>query len=231
MATTTKAVKADAKKTKADAKRVGSDIKKTADDALGLARKTAGAARKDLADTAGNVRETVQNVFLAGLGAMSMAEEEGSKLFQTLVKKGRKVDLPGFGAERVQQIRKQLDDATDTAADAVKGRVTDAKYVATETADKVEDRVSDAVATVMKRIGVPTRDEISELTASVERLTAHIDTLRKERAATPAPAAEPAIEAVGGGWYELRVGTVVVEKVQGKEDAEAALARLRTAQV
>ena len=231
MATTTKAVKADAKKTKSDAKRVSTDLKKTADDAMGVARKTADNARKDLVDTADSVKETVQNVFLAGLGALSLAEEEGSKLFKKLVKKGEKVDLPGFGADRVQQIRKQLDDATDTASDAVKGRVSDAKYVATETADKVEDRISDAVATVMKRIGVPTRDEISELTASVERLTAHIDTLRKERAATPAPAAEPTIEAVGGGWYELRVGTVVVEKVQGKEDAEAALARLRTAQV
>ena len=234
MATTTKAVKAvktDAKKTKADTKRVGSDIKKTADDALGLARTTAENVQKDLAETAGSVKESVQSVFLAGLGALSMAEEEGSKFFKKLVKKGEKVDLPGFGADRVQQIRRQLDDVTDTATDAVKGRVSDVRYVATETADKVEDRVADAVATVMKRIGVPTREEISELTASVERLTKHIDALKEQRAAAPAPAAELTVEAVGGGWYEIRVGTVVVEKVQGKEDAEAALARHQAAQV
>ncbi|HEX8299067.1 MAG TPA: phasin family protein [Rubricoccaceae bacterium] len=231
MATTTKAVKADAKKTKTDTKRVGSDIKKTADDALGLARTTAENVQKDLADTAGSVKESVQSVFLAGLGALSMAEEEGSKLFKKLVKKGEKVDLPGFGADRVQQIRKQLDVATDTASDAVKGRVSDVRYVAGETADKVEDRVTDAVATVMKRIGVPTREEISELTASVERLTKHIDALKEQRAAAPAPAAELTVEAVGGGWYEIRVGTIVVEKVQGKEDAEAALARHQAAQV
>lgn len=234
MATTTKAVKAvktDVKKTKADTKRVGSDIKKTADDALGLARTTAENVQKDLAETAGSVKESVQSVFLAGLGALSMAEEEGSKFFKKLVKKGEKVDLPGFGADRVQQIRRQLDDVTDTATDAVKGRVSDVRYVATETADKVEDRVADAVATVMKRIGVPTREEISELTASVERLTKHIDALKEQRAAAPAPAAELTVEAVGGGWYEIRVGTVVVEKVQGKEDAEAALARHQAAQV
>lgn len=231
MATTTKAIKADAKKTKSDVKRVRTDLKKTADDALGLARTTAENVQKDLADTAGTVKESVQSVFLAGLGALALAEEEGSKLFSKLVRKGEKVDLPGFGAARVQQIRKQLDDATDSATDAVKGRVSDAKYVATETADKLEDRVNDAVATVMKRIGVPTREEVSELTASVERLTKHIDTLKEQRAAAPAPSAELGIEAVGGGWYEVRVGAVVIEKVQGKEDAEAALVRIQTAQV
>ena len=231
MATTTKAIKADAKKTKSDVKRVRTDLKKTADDALGLARTTAENVQKDLADTAGTVKESVQSVFLAGLGALALAEEEGSKLFSKLVRKGEKVALPGFGAARVQQIRKQLDDATDSATDAVKGRVSDAKYVATETADKLEDRVNDAVATVMKRIGVPTREEVSELTASVERLTKHIDTLKEQRAAAPAPSAELGIEAVGGGWYEVRVGAVVIEKVQGKEDAEAALVRIQTAQV
>lgn len=228
MATTTKAVKADAKKTRTDATRVGADLKKTADDALGLALTTAESVQKDLAGTAGDVKEAVQSVFLAGLGALSMAEEEGSKLFKKLVKKGQKVDLPGLGSARVQQIREQLDDATEVAADAVKGRVSDARYVAGETADKVEDRLNEAVATVMKRIGVPTREEVSELTASVERLTKHIDTLKEQRAA--APKIELGMEAVGGGWYELRVGSVVVEKVQGKEDAEAALVRLQTAQ-
>ncbi len=191
MATTTKAVKADAKKTKTDAKRVTSDIKKTGTDALGVARSTAKTVQNEIVETAGNVRESVQNVFLAGLGALSMAEEEGSKMFKKLVKKGEKVDLPGFGADRVQLIRQKLDETTEDATDAVKSRVSDAKYVATETADKVEDRISDAVAQVMKRIGVPTRDEISELTSSVERLTKHIDTLRKERAEAPAAPRPP----------------------------------------
>jgi poly(hydroxyalkanoate) granule-associated protein len=226
MATTTKAVKADAKKTKADTKRVGTDLKKTADDAVALARTTAEGVQKGIAGTVGDVSESVQKVFYAGLGALAMAEEEGSKFFNTLAKKGRKADLPGFGADRVKQIRQQLDNATDSASDAVKGRVSDVRYVAGETADKVEDRIQETVASVMKRIGVPTREEVAELTASVERLTAHIDTLKNQRTAK----AELGVVAVGGGWYEVRVGDVVVEKVQGKDDAEAALVRLQTAQ-
>ena len=202
-------------------KNLQKELKKTTDDALKSIKTTAESVQEDLADVAGDVKDATQNVFLAGLGALAMAEEEGSKLFKKLVKKGKKVELPELGAKRVKAIREQLDDASDKATDAVTSRVNDAKYMAEETADKVEDRIQDAVAVVRKRIGVPTREEISELTASVERLTKHIDSLKAERAATD----ELVLEAVGGGWYEIRIGDVVVEKVQGKETADKAFAR------
>ena len=38
------------------------------------------------------------------------------------------------------------------------------------------------------------------------------------------------MEAVGGGWYEIKVGDEVVEKVQGKEDAQAAFERISAQQ-
>ena len=130
MATTTKAVKANAKNTKADAKKTATDAKKTTKSAISVARTTAENVQRDLVDTAGDVKESVQNVFLAGLGALSMAEEEGSKFFNKLVKKGEKVELPGLGSARIQEVRKQLDVAAEDAQDAVKTRVSDAKYVA-----------------------------------------------------------------------------------------------------
>ncbi|GAB5534189.1 MAG: hypothetical protein Rubg2KO_04380 [Rubricoccaceae bacterium] len=210
-------------KKKSKNKDLQKELKKTTDDAIKSVKTTAESVQQDLADVAGDVKDATQNVFLAGLGALAMAEEEGSKLFKKLVKKGKKVELPELGATRVKAIREQLDDASDKASDAVTSRVSDAKYMAEETADKVEDRIQDAVAVVMKRIGVPTREEISELTASVERLTTHIDTLKAERTATD----ELVLEAVGGGWYEIRLGDVVVEKVQGKETADKAFARVQ----
>jgi len=79
----------------------------------------------------------------------------------------------------------------------------------------------------MKRIGVPTREEISELTASVERLTKQITKLRGK---TSEAGSELVLEAVGGGWYEIKVCDVVVEKVQGKEDAQAAFERISAQQ-
>lgn len=199
------------------------EIKKTTTDAVETAKSTVESVQRDLSETAGDVKDAVQKVFLAGLGALAIAEEEGSKTFKKLVKKGRKVELPGLGMDRVQAIRDEIEGRADQATDAVKGRVSDAKYVAGETADKAEDKLQETVSAVMKRLGVPTREEISELTASVERLTTHIETLKTQREAST----ELTLESVGGGWYEIKIGDVIIEKIQGKEEAEKALIRVQ----
>lgn len=201
------------------------ELKKTADTAVTTAKTTVETVQRDLSDAAGDVRDAAQKVFLAGLGALVMAEEEGSKTFKKLVKKGQKVQLPGLGMERVQAIRAQIGGEADKAKEAVETRVKDARYVATTQADKAEDKVAETVTAVMQRLGVPTRQEISELTASVERLTANIERLKAERTHST----ELSMASVGGGWYEIRLGDVVVEKVQGKEEAEAALVRVQEA--
>src|SRR5690606_4656825 len=112
----------------------------------------------------------------------------------------------------------------DEGAEAVTERAKDARYMAGEAADKAEDRLQNTVAAVMKRLGVPMKEEIDALTASVERLNKRLDALKKERAKKPEVSFT--MEAVGGGWYEIAVDGVVVEKVQGKDEAEVALARL-----
>ena len=199
------------------------ELQKTADDAVATAKTTVESVQRDLTEAAGDVQDAVQKVFLAGLGALALAEEEGSKTFNKLVKRGKKVELPGLGMDRVRAIREQIGGEAEKATDAVKDRVQDARYVAGETADKAETQLSDAVSGVMKRLGVPTRTEISELTASVERLTSQIERLKEERTAP----ADLILEAVGGGWYEIRIGDVGVEKGQGKEEAEKAFARVQ----
>lgn len=199
------------------------ELKKTTTDAVGLAKTTVGTVQKNVNETVGEVRDSVQNVFLAGLGALALAEEEGSKLFKNLVQKGEKVDLPSLGLDRVKAVRDGFETQTGKVTGAVKGRVGNAKNTAEDTADKAEDRLQETVATVMKRLGVPTRDEVAELSASVERLTSHIERLKT----TQSEASELSMQSVGGGWYEIRIGDVVVEKVQGKEDAEAALIRVQ----
>ena len=201
------------------------EIKKTTEDAMSSVKTTVESVQRELSDTAGDVKEAVQKVFMAGIGALTAAEEEGSKLFKKLVVKGEKVGLPSLGTKRVEQLRKQLDDAADKATDTVKDRMSDAKTSVTETADKFEDRVQDAVGNVMKRIGVPTREEIADLSASVERLTVQIEALRATRDAAPGTTA-PVLESVGGGWYEIKIGDTVVDKVRGKDEAEEAVAAL-----
>ena len=196
---------------------------KTTNDAITTAKTTVETVQRDLTDAAGDVQDAVSNVFLAGLGALAVAEEEGSKTFKKLVKKGEKVELPGLGMDRVKAIRDQIERRGRRGAGRRQGPRQRRQVRRRRAADKVEDRVQETVKTVMKRLGVPTREEISELTASVERLTKNIETLK-----TSAPhSSELTLEAVGGGWYEIQIGDVVVEKIQGKEEAEKSLIRVQ----
>ncbi len=208
-------------------KQLQEELKKTADEAISLVKNTTESAQKGLTDLTGNVTDSAQKIFNAGLGAFAIAGDEGSNFFNKLVARGEKVEFQGYGAEQVKRVRKQLDTNTEKVTEAVKGRVNDAKFMAEEATDKFEERIQDAVAGVIKRIGVPTREEIGELTASVERLTKRIETLKRTAAA---PKSELVLEAVGGGWYEIKIGDVVVEKVQGKDDAQAAFDRISAQQ-
>ena len=99
-----------------------------------------------------------RNVWLAGLGAFSWAEEETRKTFDDLVDRGQKVEKNDKNV-----VTKSIDEAT-----------TKAKELGT----KVEDTVHDTVTTVLHRAGVPSRDEILTLTDRVEELTKKVEKLQ-----------------------------------------------------
>jgi poly(hydroxyalkanoate) granule-associated protein len=118
-------------------------------------------AKKKNDDVTKELRESAHRIWLAGLGAVAMAEEEGSKLLSTLVDKGEKFET---------KQRKQLD--------KVLRRVDDAKGKAGSTWGKVEDTMDKKVGDALKRMGVPTRSEINKLTKRVEELTLKVDQLK-----------------------------------------------------
>ena len=63
-----------------------------------------------------DVRESAHKIWLAGLGALSVAEDEGSKLFKRLVKEGE-----GFekrGKDRMQKVQDTVETKVDDVRDA-----------------------------------------------------------------------------------------------------------------
>lgn len=118
-----------------------------------------------------DVKESAHKVWLAGLGAIAVAEKEGSRFFKNLVKKGEK-----FEAKRKEQVDKAVDRVKDTVKDGVE-----------EVRDEVESRwqrLGDSfdrkVGRAVERLGVPSREEIHKLTQRVENLTAKLDALQKK---------------------------------------------------
>lgn len=131
------------------------------------------------------LRDSAHRVWLAGLGALSTVEEQGSKLFQQLVDKGR--DLESEGKERMKKARERVESEVDRTAKKVKSRVGDL-------GESLEDKMTD----VLHRFGVPTRDEIRDLTKRVEELNSKVDKLRTGSAAKPAKSAKKAPAASKG---------------------------------
>ncbi|MCP4661971.1 MAG: phasin family protein [bacterium] len=124
------------------------------------------------------LKESAHKIWLAGLGAMSVAEDEGSRVFKNLVEKGEAYEFGG--QDQVNQVKDKVGKAADKA-----------KEKAGATWERVEDRLDEAVAKALRRLGVPDRDEINKLTQRVEELIAVVEQLKAGTETPPQAAAEP----------------------------------------
>ena len=117
--------------------------------------------------TKSDVTESVHKIWLAGLGALATAEEEGGKLFATLVKKGKQYE---------SSVKKPVDQATTQ----VKKKVKDVRGRAGKTVKKIERAFDEQVDAALHRVGVPTRKEIAALNRKVQRLTEALEGKRRK---------------------------------------------------
>ena len=128
--------------------------------------------------------ESARSVWLAGVGALSAAEErsgklvtDGEKLFEKLVKEGRTYEAKN---------RKRLGAMLDTMKHSVKGARADVgaalDRVTGRVGHRVTEPINDVIAAALNRIGVPTRREIHTLTRRVEELTRAVERSGAHRA-------------------------------------------------
>jgi len=126
--------------------------------------------RKPAKKSAGKqMKESASKVWLAGLGAVAMAEEEGGKLFQGLVAKGKEFEEEG--RERIEQAVERVEKLAGTAKKKVESATSEVRGRAVELFGVVEDEWDERMARTLKRVGVPSRDEIARLTRRIEDLT------------------------------------------------------------
>jgi poly(hydroxyalkanoate) granule-associated protein len=128
------------------------------------ARKTTGnATSQDQAERlAKSISESAQQIWLAGVGAFSRAQAEGSKMFEGLVKEG-------LGLE--QSARKLAGGQADAMRDAVESKVGQARERAADTWDRLEKVFEDRVQRALVKLGVPSRDDLTDLSERVNTLT------------------------------------------------------------
>jgi poly(hydroxyalkanoate) granule-associated protein len=112
-----------------------------------------------------DLKESAHRIWLAGLGALAAAEQEGTKMFNRLVDRGR-----DFEAKGRTEAKDQYEKAKDQF-DKAKGQAKD-------TWENVGEKVDEMVTSALHRLGVPTREEIHTLTQRIEELNAKVETLK-----------------------------------------------------
>jgi poly(hydroxyalkanoate) granule-associated protein len=115
-----------------------------------------------------SVRESAHVIWLAGLGAFAKVSSEGGKLFETLVKEGEKVE------ERTREVAEGALEAAREQTGETRGRMI-------ETWDKLEQIFEDRLNRVLGRLGVPSSDDLRELTQRIDTLQARLDELGRAR--------------------------------------------------
>lgn len=108
-----------------------------------------------------------REVWLAGLGALASVEEEGNKVFNKLVEKG--ANLETLGKKHIDDIYTEVSDKYKEVETKVKSKFS-----------KAENEIDGNIQEIIHKMGVPTKEEISELTAQVEKLVKKVETLAKK---------------------------------------------------
>lgn len=123
------------------------------------------------------VVDSARDIWLAGLGAFSMAQNEGNKILS----QGNKMfdDLVKEGSKLEDRTRKAANDAAGDVKGSLEDRVQKVRDTATSNWDKLEKVFEDRVAKALGRLGVPTADEVQKLIKKVEELSKEVRALNQ----------------------------------------------------
>jgi poly(hydroxyalkanoate) granule-associated protein len=129
---------------------------------------------------AGSVKDSAQQIWLAGMGAFSKAQAEGGKVFEALVKEGLNLQrkTQAVAEEKIGEVTGKM----TAMADTVTAR-------AGQNWDKLEAIFEARTAKAMNKLGVPTAKDVDALAQRVEALAAAVAKLSK---AAPVRAAKTA---------------------------------------
>lgn len=105
--------------------------------------------------------DAAHKVLLAGIGAVSLTQEEIEKFVGKLVERGEIAEKDG---------RKMLKDLMER-------RKKQAEEVRSETEEKVDKRLDE----MLIRLNVPTRDDIDALSKQIAALTRKVDAMQKSQ--------------------------------------------------
>ena len=133
--------------------------------ALSEKQATGGAAGLLDSQLAHTVKDSAQQIWLAGLGAFSKAQAEGGKVFEALVREGVSLQRKTQSAaeDKISEVTNKMTDM----AGGLSGK-------ATQQWDKLESIFEERVAKALNRLGVPSAKDVDALMARIDGLSASV---------------------------------------------------------
>jgi poly(hydroxyalkanoate) granule-associated protein len=128
------------------------------------------------------VKDSAQQIWLAGLGAFAKAQEEGNKMFEGLVR-------DGLGMQRKTQAaaEEKLAEATNRLTDAASGLAAKAGGQL----DKLENLFEGRVAKALHNLGMPSLADMEALNARLDAMQKTLDALVRQSSTKPAARKTP----------------------------------------
>jgi poly(hydroxyalkanoate) granule-associated protein len=148
-------------------------------------KKSTGAAGLFDRALAGSVKDSAQQIWLAGMGAFAKAQAEGKQRFDALVKEGVALQ------KKTQSVAEEkLGDVTNKMT----SMADDVTAKAGKQWDKLESIFEERTAKAMKKLGVPSSKDVQALMDRVDALSAQVAS-RARSAAKKTTAKAPAKKA------------------------------------
>lgn len=136
---------------------------------------------------AGSVKESAQQIWLAGMGAFSKAQAEGGKVFDALVKEGMSLQrkTQAVAEEKIGEVTNRMSNMAG-----------DVQAKAGQHWDKLESIFEQRTARALNKLGVPSAKDVDALIKRIDELSGQVAKLSK---AAPAKKAAAKKAAAGNG--------------------------------
>lgn len=133
-------------------------------------------ARKARSSTRGQKPDAFNQIWLAGLGAVSKAQHGAPQLLQELVAEGARVHAKTRGAAE-----KAMKGFVDDVRSTINTRMGEMRGQATDAFEGLEKIFQTRVHQALTQIGVPSAEDITGLSERIDALSANIDKLAHAR--------------------------------------------------
>lgn len=123
-----------------------------------------------------SMSDSVQQIWLAGLGALSRTQQEGGKFFDALVEEGGRIQekTHAYTQDQAKQVREQTTPWVEQARKRTNAAM-----------GKIEQAFDERIAHAAKRMQMPSQEDFHELSARIDALTREVHAMHGTAAKKP----------------------------------------------